>query len=64
LTPKYLTAVALTVLAAAGLAGCGDSPESEARGESAVGLCRGHGGAIALEDDIVICRDQTYYNTE
>ena len=40
--------------------GCdeGDS-RAEERGATAVELCRGHGGVAALDDDIVICRDQT-----
>jgi hypothetical protein len=64
LTRKRLAAAALAVLVAAGLAGCGESAPADGRGESAVALCRDHGGATALEDNIVICRDQTYHDTE
>lgn len=48
----------VAALCAAALVGCGDSGSDE-RGATAIGLCVGHGGVAALEDDIVICRDQT-----
>ena len=59
MTLKHLTAVALTVISAAGVAGCGSTSEADDRGASVIGVCRGHGGVVALEDEIVICRDQT-----
>jgi hypothetical protein len=53
-----MIAVALTTISAAGLVACGDS-EPEDRGAAAVALCRDHGGVIAFDDEVVICRDQT-----
>jgi hypothetical protein len=50
------------LLAAAALAGCSspeDTQSREERGSNAVDLCRGHGGVSALEDNVVICRDQS-----
>jgi hypothetical protein len=63
LTPQRLGVVILAALAAAGVAGCGESG-SDNRGATAVGLCRDHGGVVALEDEIVICRDQTTHTDE
>ena len=63
MTPKHLAAVFLAALAAAGIAACGES-DSDNRGVTAVGLCRDHGGVVALEDEIVICRDQTTQTIE
>lgn len=63
MTLKQMTAIALTAIAAAGLTACGD-PEPQDRGAAAVALCRGHGGVIAFEDEIVICRDQTSHQIE
>jgi hypothetical protein len=62
LTAKALAAVALSVLSAVGLIACGGTAESDDRGTAAVGICRGHDGAIALEDEFVICRDQTAHD--
>ena len=53
-------ALAMCLLCAAGPAGCGQSGDND-RGARSVGLCRDHGGVVALEDEIVICRDQTYH---
>jgi hypothetical protein len=64
LTRRSLATAALAAVAAAGLAGCGDSAPADDRAEAAVALCRDHGGATALEDNIVICRDQTYHDTQ
>jgi hypothetical protein len=53
---------ATVVLALAGAAGCGEdgsSSDREARSTRAVNECRGHGGVAAMEDDVVICVDQT-----
>ena len=61
--PKSWAAVLLATLAAAGVAACGESG-SDNRGATAVGLCRDHGGVVALEDEIVICRDQTTHTDE
>lgn len=58
-----MTAIALTAISAASLVACGDS-ESTDRGAAAVALCRNHGGVIAFDDEIVICRDQTAHNSE
>ena len=55
--------MAIAILAAAGIAGCGES-DSGNRGNEAVGLCQGHGGVVALEDEIVICRDQTSHTAD
>lgn len=63
MTLKEMTAVALTAISAASFAACGDS-EPEDRGAVAVSLCRGHGGVIAFDDEIVICRDQTSHSSE
>lgn len=53
------TVVALLSL---GFAGCGEAvDELSERGSAVVDLCRGHGGVAALEDDLVICRDQTFH---
>jgi hypothetical protein len=30
----------------------------------AVEACRGHGGVVAFDDDIVICRDHTVWEAE
>lgn len=55
---KEVAATALIgSLAAAGLSGCGDSEPTD-RGAAAVTLCKGHGGVIAFDDEIVICGDQ------
>jgi hypothetical protein len=55
-----LIATAVAVLAIAGAAGCGqENTEAEERGDRAVELCQGHGGVSALDDDIVICRDES-----
>jgi hypothetical protein len=60
--------IAVALLATTAVAGCGSEAErrgSEAvedRGSRAVEACRGHGGAIAFEDDVVICRDQTTFD--
>jgi hypothetical protein len=52
--------VAVIVLAAA--PGCGTegrSSDREERSRDAVSECRGHGGVAAIDDDVVICVDQT-----
>jgi hypothetical protein len=57
-----LLSTAVAVLAAAAVAGCssdGSSADFESRGTTAVDECRGHGGVSAIEDDVVICGDQT-----
>lgn len=63
MTLKQMTAIVLTAISATGLAACGNSEPGD-RGASAVALCRDHGGVIALEDEIVICRDQTSQQIE
>jgi hypothetical protein len=53
-------AIAVAIIAIAGGAGCDEADsEAEDRGAAAVELCEGHGGVAALEDDVVICRDQS-----
>ena len=55
------------MLALAGAAGCGSdgsSGDREERSVSAVDECRGHGGVSAFDDDIVICRDQSFHEAE
>jgi hypothetical protein len=60
-----LIAIAVAVLAIAIGAGCDEGEtEAEERGAAAVELCRGHGGVAALDDDIVVCRDQTVHRGE
>jgi hypothetical protein len=58
---KSLIAVAL--VATAVVAGCASqdpgSVSAEDRGSSAVEGCRAHGGVVAFEDEVVICRDNT-----
>jgi hypothetical protein len=55
-------AVALTAL---GAGGCAESDsKAEERGSIAVELCEGHGGVAALDDDIVVCRDQSVHQGE
>jgi len=63
LTLKDMTAVVLTALSAVSLTACGSS-EPDDRGATAVALCRSHGGVIAFDDEIVICRDQTSHQAE
>jgi hypothetical protein len=58
-----MTAVALTAISAASLAACGEE-EPEDRGVAAVAICRSHGGVIAFDDEVVICRDQTSHKIE
>jgi hypothetical protein len=61
---KKLIPIAVGLLAATASAGCASDEDpgarsAEDRGSTAVEACRAHGGAIAFEDDVVICRDQT-----
>jgi hypothetical protein len=61
--PNHLvSALAAAMLVAAGGTGCGSdgaSGDREERSTRAVEECRGHGGVSALDDDVVICMDQT-----
>ena len=60
---QLLLPVAAT-LAVAGAAGCGTeggTQDREERSTRAVNQCRGHGGVSAFDDDIVICRDQSFH---
>jgi hypothetical protein len=54
-------AIVIVVLALAILTGCGsdEAASPEERVSSVVEECREHGGVSALEDYVVICRDQT-----
>jgi hypothetical protein len=54
--------LAAALLAVAGAAGCGEdgsSSDREERSTRAVDECRGHGGVSAIDDDVVICLDQS-----
>ena len=55
-------AAVIVVAAASPLAACSSreaSADRATRATDALGTCRGHGGVAALEDDTVICADQT-----
>ena len=54
-------AATLAVACAAGCGSEGASQDREERSTQAVDECRGHGGVSAFDDDIVICRDQSYH---
>jgi hypothetical protein len=59
---RQLVAPAIAMLAVSGAVGCGSdgsSQDREERSTQAVDECRGHGGVGALDDDVVICLDQT-----
>jgi hypothetical protein len=59
---RQLVLPVAAVLAIASAAGCGSEGSSrdwEARSMEAVNECRGHGGVSAVDDDVVICVDQT-----
>ena len=57
---RQLIALVIAVLSLATVSGCASDEtfSREGRASSAVEECRGHGGVGALDDDIVICRDQ------
>ena len=63
MTLKQTVAAALIALSATGLVACGEG-EPEDRGAAAVAICRDHGGVIAFDDEVVICRDQTSHRIE
>jgi hypothetical protein len=63
LTLKQTVAAALIAISAPGLLACGEG-EPEDRGAAAVAICRDHGGVIAFDDEVVICRDQTSHRIE
>src|SRR5918999_6338012 len=52
-------AATLAIASAAGCGSEGSSRDWEERSMEAVGECRGHGGVSAVDDDVVICVDQT-----
>jgi hypothetical protein len=54
-----LASAMMAVWSAAGCGSDGTSRDREERSTRAVDECRGHGGVSALEDDVVICGDQT-----
>jgi hypothetical protein len=59
---RQLVLPVAATLAVAGAVGCGSegaSQDREERSTQAVDECRGHGGVSALDDDVVICIDQT-----
>jgi hypothetical protein len=62
----WIAVAAVAVTAASGCASDQDpgSGTPEDRGSTAVEDCRSHGGVIAFEDDVVICRNQTVPNGE
>ena len=53
--------IAVALLATAAVAGCGSESSAERtdRASGVVGLCAGHGGVRAFDDDAVICGDET-----
>jgi hypothetical protein len=54
--------IAVALLVTAAVAGCAsaESPSERAdRASGVVGLCAGHGGVRAFDDDAVICGDET-----
>lgn len=60
---RKIIAAATLAIAAIVPAACGDA-EAEDRGAAAVAVCRGHGGVIAFDDEVVICRDQSSHRIE
>jgi hypothetical protein len=58
---RLIVPVVAACLAAAILTACseGSATSVEERGATIVESCRGHGGAIAFDDEAVVCRDQT-----
>jgi hypothetical protein len=65
MSTKKSVSVAVGLLAAIAVGCAGEDPGSrspEDRGADAVAACRTHGGVVAFEDDVVICRDQTAPN--
>jgi hypothetical protein len=56
------TSIAVSLVAIAALFGCASdgSEESAERARNAVEQCAGHGGVAAIEDDAVICADETF----
>jgi hypothetical protein len=57
-----LAQIALAVLAAVAIGGCGSgdpSPDAAARATDAIEACNDHGGVSAFDDDAVICEDGT-----
>lgn len=63
MTLKQTIAVASIAISATGVVACGSS-EPDNRGAEAVALCRGHGGVVAFDDGVVICRDQSSHQIE
>lgn len=64
MTLKHTIALVSIAISAAGLAACGSSEPDDDRGVAAVALCRDHGGVVAFDDEVVICRDQTSHKIE
>ena len=61
---RRLAWIAVAVVAITAVGGCASDEDpasagAEGRGSTAVEACRAHGGVIAFEDDVVICRNQT-----
>jgi hypothetical protein len=59
---RLAASLVVALVAAMTTAACGtdgSSSDREERSTRAVNECRGHGGVSALDDDVVICRDQT-----
>jgi hypothetical protein len=56
------TSIAVPLVAIAALFGCSSSASEESadRARDAVEQCAEHGGVTAIEDDAVICGDQTF----
>lgn len=61
MSAKQLILIAIALVIPAGVAACGGDDQmasAEERGTNAVRFCAGHGGVSAIEDDVVICRDE------
>lgn len=62
MTGKRLTSTALALLATTSVVACGDTTlDPDERGPAIVELCRDQGGVVALEDELVVCRDQSFH---
>lgn len=54
--------ILLFLLVATTVTACGEETADPGdRGPAVVELCKGHDGVAALEDDLVVCGDQTYH---
>jgi hypothetical protein len=61
MSAKQLIPIAIALMVTAGVAACGGEDRTASageRGSTAVQFCAHHDGVSAIEDDVVICRDQ------